>query len=421
MSILCVSQYNMCSMMYDTVDDTIEKEDAVVDSSDDLVKKDSGSRISLFSINRDLLFDGLSTVQSVVERRNSIELLSCLRMTATGGSAMTITATNMDIESSVRIDVQCGVDFDLAVPAQLLYDIVRKMIAGESVDISSDGSSRLYIESTTCQFNVPFLSPTSFPRLEFEEYDTRFTLNAATFVGIVNKIKFAISSEEVRYYLNGVHFGKDAGDDNIAVVATDGHRLSRYKLSCADTGLSDDMALNIIIPKKALQELTKILPDQGEDLEIYLFKKRVKFVCGNLVLISNLIDGRFPKCDDVIPSKYDTRLFVDRKLLASALDRVSTVVYDKAIKAVKFSIDISELSISATSSDQCQASEKVEASFEGTYSKLDIGFNSRYILDVLSVIGSETVEVCFKGVNDPVMINDKEDLNVCHIVMPMLI
>jgi DNA polymerase-3 subunit beta len=368
------------------------------------------------TIERSALLKSLGHVQSVVERRNTIPILSNVRLDAGDDEKLHLTATDMDlavIEAAPANVVQSGAT---TTSAQMLYDIVRKLAEGAQVEISliQDGG-KLEICSGRSRFMLACLPVEDFPVMAEGELDHRFTISASDLKRLIDKTGFAISTEETRYYLNGIylHAVDGEGAKCLRAVATDGHRLARV-----DTTLpaGAENIPGVIIPRKTVAELRKLIDESDGDVMIALSDSKVRFAFDGAILTSKLIDGSFPDYERVIPSANDKIMTVDKQAFIKAVDRVSTISTEKS-RAIKIALEDSQMTLSATSPDAGAASEELDAQYN--LEKIDIGFNSRYVLDMAKQIAGETIEFHLADSASPTLVRDSEDENAVYVIMPM--
>lgn len=366
------------------------------------------------------LVHALSFASSVVEKRNVMQELSNIKLLASGGT-LEIGATDMDLYLNQNIGAEVISEGQTTVSTQTLSDVVRKISDTEIRLKQIPDSDKLEITGSNCRFELLTLPAVQFPAMEDVDSKSSLKISCADFARIIEYTNFAMSSEETRYNLNGIYMHVKNGE--FAGVATDGHRLS-----IASTKLNDKSdEFGVIVPRKSVSELLKIVKDakyaQG-DLQLFLSNTKIKFVCNNLVMISKLIDGTFPEYSSFIPKDNENKLTISTKLLAGAIDRVATVTVDK-FRAVKLSINNKEIFITASGEAKGAASETLKfseeddnfCSFSG--SDVNIGFNPRYISDVLSTLSEDQVDIYFKDAFSPVLIKTTENPNDNFVVMPV--
>ncbi|HMG49349.1 MAG TPA: DNA polymerase III subunit beta [Inquilinus sp.] len=366
-------------------------------------------------IERAALLKGLSHVQSVVERRNTIPILSNILLRAESG-ALRLTATDMDLEIVESVPAEILAPGGTTAPAHTLYDIVRKLPDGSQVEIetNADGGS-LSLRAGRSNFRLGCLPVEDFPSMAGGDLTHRFTIATGDLRVMIDRTKFAISTEETRYYLNGIYLHA-AKADNVPVlraVATDGHRLARIEMPLPDGA---DGIPGVIVPRKTVMELRKLLDESGEMVEVQLSETKTRFTFDGVVLTSKLIDGTFPEYERVIPSGNDKILEVNAKDFAKAVDRVSTISTEKS-RAVKLTIENGSLTLSANSAEQGSATEEIEVSYEAA--RIEIGFNSRYLLDITQQIEGDGARFAMADAGSPTIVRDTADSSALYVLMPM--
>lgn len=372
------------------------------------------------TVERAVLLKALGHVQSVVERRNTLPILANIKIEASG-SSLNLTATDTDIEITETIEVAVAEEGAITVPAHTLYDIIRKLPDGAQVELigSDNAGGKLQIKSGSCNFSLASLPVNDFPEMDRGNMTHSFKLLPLELISLIDKTKFAISTEETRYYLNGIFIHtkelNNRGDGKLCAVATDGHRLAKVEIDAPEGAQGIE---GVIIPRKTVGEIRKLVEDGVAEVEVSLSDSKISFVCGGAVLISKLIDGTFPDYDKVIPSDNDKEAEVDSDALARAVDRVSTISSEKT-RAVKFTFDGSTLTVSATSEENGAAKEEIEIEYSG--GSFDIGFNSRYLLEMMSVLKGQKITVNLKDGNAPAVVTDGSDATSTFVIMPMRI
>lgn len=368
-----------------------------------------------FVMERAHLLKSLGHVQSVVEKRSTIPVLSNVKLEAKGDS-VAMTATDMDIAIADRAPAKVGKSGETTVPAHMLYDIVRKLPEGAQVDcaMNNDGS-KMTIRSGQSRFSLGCLPVDDFPVMTEGELPHNFTLKAKDCLTLVKKPSFAISTEETRYYLNGIYLHAAGSDKNptLRAVATDGHRLARVEMSLPAGAAKIP---GVIIPRKAIYELQKLIEESDADVQVSLSDVKIRFTCGGTVLVSKLIDGNFPDYERVIPSGNDKIMEVDRRLFTQAVDRVSVISSEKS-RAIKLHLENGKLTLSATSPEHGTASEEIDVTFAAP--KIEIGFNSRYLLDMMGQMEGDTAQFLFNDGASPALVRDTSDVGALYVIMPM--
>jgi DNA polymerase-3 subunit beta len=366
-------------------------------------------------IERAALLKALGHVQSVVERRTTIPILSNVLLTATPGR-LALSATDMDLEIIERVPGQIEREGRTTAPAHTLYDIVRKLREGAQVEIEASGErSAMVLRSGRSTFTLQCLPPEDYPVMAGGELPHNFALPASELRALIDRTRFAISTEETRYYLNGIYLHTTKTDEVpvIRAVATDGHRLARVEMVLPEGAAGMP---GVIIPRKTVLELRKLVDESENEVQVALSETKIRFVLGEATLTSKLIDGTFPDYDRVIPVNNDKVLEVDCKSFAEAVDRVSTISTEKS-RAVKLTIENGGLKVSATSPENGTAEEELEVRY--LFSPLEIGFNSRYLLDIAEQIGGEGIQFKMSDAGSPTIVLDSADLSALYVLMPM--
>jgi DNA polymerase III subunit beta len=364
------------------------------------------------TIERATLLKSLGHVQSVVERRNTIPILSNVLIEASG-EGIRLMATDLDLQINETVEAQVEMPGSTTVSAHTLFDIARKLPEGSQVSLSA-ADGKMQINAGRARFNLSTLPRDDFPVIAEGELPTKFELPAATLRQIIDKTRFAISTEETRYYLNGIFLHvADEGQPVLKAAATDGHRLARVTFPRPDgaEGMPD-----VIIPRKCVGELRKLLDEVEGSVEISLSATKIRFGLGAAVLTSKLIDGTFPDYSRVIPTGNDKLLKIDPKSFMQGVDRVSTIASEKT-RAVKMSVERDKITLSVTSPENGTASEEVPGDY--TSDSIEIGFNARYLMDILGQVEGDTVEVHLADAAAPTLIRENDKSPALYVLMPM--
>ena len=368
-----------------------------------------------FSIERATLLKAVAQAQSVVERRNTIPILANVLIEADGDTVQ-FRATDLDIEVVDRGPAQVERAGSTTVSAVTLHEIVRKLPDGALVSLTDDGASgRLTVEAGRSNFALATLPKEDFPVMASSEYSCNFSAKAPELRRLFDKSKFAISTEETRYYLNGVymHVSDADGGQVLRCVATDGHRLARI-----DSDLPDGAGTmpGIIVPRKTVGELRKLLDDDETEIAVSVSETKVRFATPDITLTSKVIDGTFPDYSRVIPTGNTRKLEVDASEFAQAVDRVATVSSERS-RAVKLSLDEDRLVLSVNAPDSGAAEEELAVAYGDD--KLDIGFNAKYLLEIASQVDRENAVFLFNSSGDPTLMREGNDTSAVYVVMPM--
>jgi DNA polymerase III subunit beta len=367
------------------------------------------------TVERSELLKSLGHVHRVVERRNTIPILANVLLRA-DRSKLSLKATDLDVEVTDTIAAEVGPGGSTTVPAHMFFDIVRKLPEGAQIVLESSGDrAALAIRAGRSRFTLQTLPESDFPDLAPGEMTHKFTLKAADLKRLIDKTQFAISTEETRYYLNGIylHAAGSAKAQTLRAVATDGHRLAQMELELPKGAAGMP---GIIVPRKTVSEVLRLMEDNEAEILIELSSGKIRFAIGDAILTSKLIDGTFPDYARVIPLANDKELIVDKKEFEAAVDRVSTVSSERG-RAVKLSITGGKLLLSVTNPDSGSANEELEVEYESD--PIDIGFNSRYLLDIAAQIESEAAVLKLADPGSPTLIQDKDPHGALYVLMPM--
>ncbi|MCJ8158773.1 DNA polymerase III subunit beta [Sphingomonas sp. LaA6.9] len=365
------------------------------------------------TIERATLLKSLSHVQSVVERRNTIPILSNVLLEASADGAIRLMATDLDLQIVESVAAAVDQAGATTVSAHTLFDIARKLPEGSQVELAAS-EGKMQINAGRARFNLATLPRDDFPVIAEGELPTRFELPAQTLRQIIDKTRFAISTEETRYYLNGIFLHvSDESQPVIKAAATDGHRLARVTVPRPDgaEGMPD-----VIIPRKCVAELRKLLDEVDGSVEVSLSPTKIRFGLGTAVLTSKLIDGTFPDYSRVIPTGNDKILRIDPRSFEEGVDRVATIATEKT-RAVKMALERDKITLSVTSPENGTAAEEVPGEYasEG----FEIGFNARYLLDILGQIEGDAVEVHLADAAAPTLIRENDKASALYVLMPM--
>ena len=374
------------------------------------------------TIERATLLRCLSHVQSVVERRNTIPILSNVLIEADEGGLLKVMATDLDlqvVENMSAASVESG--GAITVSAHLLFDIARKLPEGSQVGLET-AENRMTIKAGRSRFSLPTLPRDDFPTIVEGDLPTSFELPAKTLAELIDRTRFAISTEETRYYLNGIflHVADDGAGSSGSVLkaaATDGHRLARYTIAQPDG--ADGMP-DVIVPRKAIAELRKLLEEALDgNVQIDLSASKIRFTMGGeggVVLTSKLIDGTFPDYSRVIPTANDKLLKIDPRSFYAGVDRVATIATEKT-RAVKMGLEADKVVLSVTSPDNGTATEEVAAQYGSD--GFEIGFNANYLKDILGQIDADEVELHLADAGAPTLIRKDDKSPALYVLMPM--
>ena len=366
-----------------------------------------------FNVNQQDLQKSLNYCQGVIEKRSTLPILSNILL-ETGNSKLTITATDLDLIFIHQInDVEVLEEGKTTTMASTMYDIVRKFSSGKKINLSLSEENRLHLESEKSVFNLNCLSPSEFPVTEENFNQNEFVVKSKQFLKLLNKCKFSVSNDETRHYLSGIFLHQTQLEEKtfLTAAATDSHRMSISKFRLSEKINFDP----VILPKKAIFQLCSLLEEYDGDVKISNVKSKIKFELNNSILISKLIDGKFPNYVQVIPKNNQKKLEVDLKLFLDSVDRVASVSLDKK-DGVKFNLAKNVLNLSVNNTNSGDGKESLNVKFEHD---LDISFNSRYLIDVASQLDGEKIEIFFNDTGSPALIKDPSDFDSIYVVMPM--
>ncbi|MCG8547103.1 MAG: DNA polymerase III subunit beta [Alphaproteobacteria bacterium] len=367
------------------------------------------------TIERAALLRSLNHVQSVVERRNTIPILSNVYLDAADGR-LGLAATDMDLTIVESVEAEIATDGSTTAPAHTLYDIVRKLPEGAQVELDATGDAdQLRLKAGRSRFTLQTLPTEDFPQTASDDLPHRFVLPAADLRAMIDRTRFAISTEETRYYLNGIylHMLEADGAEVLRAVATDGHRLARVELPLPDGAAGIP---GIIVPRKTVNELRKLIDETSEVVELALSDSKIRFAFDDVTLTSKLIDGTFPDYDRVIPTGNDKSLEVDCQHFSAAVDRVATISTEKS-RAVKLAVADGNVTLTASSPDSGTATEEIEVDYK--QDAIEIGFNARYLLDIAQQIEGENAQFSMADAASPTIIRDSDDPSALYVLMPM--
>ena len=366
------------------------------------------------SIDRAALLRSLNHVQSVVERRNTIPILSNVLLKAEDGM-LTLSTTDMDLEINESVAAKVNAKGSTTAPAHTLHDIVRKLPDGSDVELNlNKEGTQMTVKAGRSQFKLSCLPTADFPAISSGDLPTRFSIPAADLRALIDRTKFAMSTEETRYYLNGIylHAAENSGVKVLRAVATDGHRLARFEMPLPDGA---GAMPGVIIPRKTIGELRKLIDEAADTIEISLSESKIRYAFDHVVLTSKLIDGTFPDYMRVIPQGNNKIVEVDPKIFTGAIDRVSTISDGKS-RAVKITLNGKQMTISASSPESGSATEELEVNGD---SEIEIGFNAKYLLDITSQIEGEGCRLSLADPASPTIIQDNSDPSALYVLMPL--
>ena len=367
-----------------------------------------------FRINQSIFFKTLSHLQGIVDKKNSLPILSNILIEARD-NALTLSSTDMDISIIERIDCNVSEDGATTINSQMLYDIVRKIDDNNEIEIISNDGKLLTLRSNGSRFSLACLPKEDFPIIDQNNSGVNIKINSQIIFKLIDKTKFAISNEETRYFLNGLYFNinKEQNKNIVTLVGTDGHRLAKFSHYIED---NIDEVSGVIIPKKTIYELSKLLSERDQSVLISISSNKIIFTIGNIIFISKLIDGSFPDYKRVIPKDNLNILKVNREILLSAVDRVSTIANEKS-PVIKFKLLQNVLNLNTINNENSTASEDLKINYNGD--DIEIGFNSKYIMDIVNNLEDEEISINLKDNTSPVIATENSNSNLVYVLMPM--
>ena len=366
-----------------------------------------------FNVNQQDLQQALNYCQGVIEKRSTLPILSNILLDASN-SKLTITATDLDLIFIHQLkNVEILDEGKTTTTSSIMYDIIRKLTSGKKINLTLTDVSKLQVESEKSIFNLNCISATEFPLTDENFNENEFIIKSKQLLKLLNKCKFSVSNDETRHYLSGIYFHQTEVEDKnyLTAVATDSHRMSISKIRL-DEKIEFDP---IILPKKTIFQLCSLLDSYDGDVKVSNLKSKIKFELNNSVLISKLIDGKFPNYIQVIPKNNQKKLEIDLKLFLNSVDRVASVSLDKK-DGVKFNLSNDTLNLSVNNTNSGDGKETLNVKFDHD---LEISFNSRYLIDVASQLDGDRVEIFFNDTGSPALIKDPGDFDSIYVVMPM--
>ena len=366
-----------------------------------------------FSVNQQDLQKSLNYCQGVIEKRSTLPILSNVLLDVSN-SKLTITATDLDLIFIHQIhNVEIFEEGKTTSSSSIMYDIVRKFASGSKINFSNPSENKLHLESDKSIFNLNCISAEEFPITDENFNENEFSIKSKELLKLLNKCKFSVSNDETRHYLSGIFIHQTEADEKIflTAAATDSHRMSISKIRLKNKVQFEQ----IILPKKTIFQLCSLLEDYDGEVKISNIKSKIKFEINNSVLISKLIDGKFPNYVQVVPKENQKKLEIDLKSFLNSVDRVASVSLDKK-DGVKFNLSKNNLDLSVNNTNSGDGKESLTVKFDH---ELDISFNSRYLIDVASQLDGDNIEIYLKDTGSPALIRDPADYDSIYVVMPM--
>ena len=367
-----------------------------------------------FTAEKYTLLKSLSHVQSIVEKKNTLPILSNILLEAKENSLI-LSATDMDISITEKLNCSIIEEGSTTVSAHTIYDIIRKLPDASEIEIISNDGKIITLRSGKSKFSLGCLPKKDFPIIEISDLEIEMNINSQKFLKLIDKTRFAISNEETRYFLNGIYFHKKNEDRSnfLSVVATDGHRLAKMDFNFNEDSKEIE---GVIIPKKTVNELCKLLAEYDGSIKISMDSNKIVFFINESILISKLIDGNFPDYDRVIPKNNNHILRINRQDFSMAVDRVSTITSDKS-PIIKFKLLNNVMNMSSVNSDSGTATEDIITKYSGI--EIEIGFNSKYILEMINNLEDDEIILSFKDASSPIIATEATNPKLIYVLMPM--
>ena len=367
-----------------------------------------------FKISRSIFFKTLSHLQGIVDKKNSLPILANILIEAKDNNLI-LSSTDMDISIVEKISCNVLEEGSTTINSQILYDIVRKIDDRNEIEIISNNGKLMTLRSNGSRFSLACLPKEDFPLIEKDNSGTIIILNSKILFKLIDKTKFAISNEETRYFLNGLYFNvnNESNKNIVTIVGTDGHRLAKFSHEIDE---QIDQVSGVIIPKKTIYELSKLLSELDCNVKISISTNKIVFMIGDIIFISKLIDGSFPDYKRVIPSDNNNILKINRDNLLSAVDRVSTIANEKS-PVIKFKLLQNILNLNTINNESSTASEDLTTDYQGN--EIEIGFNSKYIMDIVNNLEDKEISIKLKDNTSPVIAQENSNTNLVYVLMPM--
>jgi DNA polymerase-3 subunit beta len=363
-------------------------------------------------LSRGALLKPLTYVSSVVEKRQTLPILSNVLIQFDGSNRLSLTGTDLEVEVITYCNQVSGEAGELSINARKLYDITRSLPEDAEISITSEDNGKSVIRSGKSRFTVQALPVDDFPKIETEQWSQTWKLPASTFKQALTRTSFAMAQQDVRFYLNGLLLVSDS--EKMTTVATDGHRLAKTEIQL--TSKSTDSEIQAIVPRKAITELNRMMDDIDDEISVSFNANHMRVELDAVIFTSKLIDGRFPDYEKVIPKNQDKSILIDRHELQNTLNRAAILTNEK-FRGVRLIITKDKMSVSANNPDQEEAFDEIKIEYTGE--DIEIGFNVGYMLEALNVINSEKVEILLSDANSSGTLRAPGDAETVYIVMPM--
>lgn len=363
-------------------------------------------------LSRGALLKPLTYVSSVVEKRQTLPILSNVLIQFDGQDRLSLTGTDLEVEVITHCEEAKGEAGEISINARKLFDITRALPVDAEITITAEDNSKAIIRSGRSRFTVQTLPVDDFPKIETEKWDQTWKLPASVFKQALTRTSFAMAQQDVRFYLNGLLLVSDK--DNMTTVATDGHRLAKTEIQL--NSRTTDSDIQAIVPRKAIIELSRIMDDVDDEISVSFNPNHMRVELNSVIFTSKLIDGRFPDYEKVIPKNQDKSLLVDRSDLQSTLNRAAILTNEK-FRGVRLIVSKNKMSVSSNNPDQEEAFDEIKIEYTGD--DIEIGFNVGYMLEALNVITSDKVEILLSDSNSSGTLRAPGDTETVYIVMPM--
>ncbi len=369
-----------------------------------------------FLIKRDVLLKSLNLVQGIIEKKNTLPILSNVLLEAKKGK-LSIIATDLDLVFYDEInEIKIITEGKTTTSAAILYDILRKISENTEINFDLKNENKLSLNADNSDFNLLCLPTDNFPNFSDNFEENQISFNRSNFLSLLNKTKISISNDDTRHYLNGIylHLTQSNNKTFLTGVATDSHRLSSSSVE-----IDDNLKFNsLILPKKTVFQLCNLLEETNEKVFILTSENKIQFKIGKVKLTSKVIDGKFPDYRKVVPQGNDRILTVMSKEFVEAIERVATVSLDRK-EGVKLVINKDKIKLSVNSTNSGEGNEIIKANF--TSNEMTVSFNSKYLVDVATAVEDKNLKINFKDPVSPVLVEDMSDKNSFYVVMPMKI
>jgi|TARA_B100001093_G_scaffold173784_1_gene166639 DNA polymerase III subunit beta len=369
-----------------------------------------------FSIKRDVLLKSLSLVQGVVEKKNTLPILSNVLLEAKNNK-LVIVATDLDLVFYDEIgEISTVKEGSTTTSATILYDILRKISANSEINFDLKSENKLSIKNDNADFNLLCLPTDNFPNFTDDFEESNITINGSKLLSLLNKTRISISNDDTRHYLNGIFLHTTESQNNLYLtgVATDSHRLSSSSIEIDKNSKFSPL----ILPKKTVFQLCTLLQEINEKVTIRTSESKIEFKIKNTKLISKVIDGKFPDYRKVVPTGNNKNLTIPTKDFTNSIERVIAVSIDKK-EGVKLVLNNNSVRLSVNSTNSGEGNEVVKANYSGE--ELTISFNSKYLIDIASEVQDKNIKMNLKDSVSPVLIEDLADKNSYYVIMPMKI